>query len=103
MLATSVQGLKAGLLFAGVSGPAAVPFASGTLCVQPPIKRGPPQSSGGSAVNACDGAFGIVVNDGAVLPTGLDAGAGNSAWYQWWYRDPVDGSALSAAHRLDYQ
>jgi len=31
---------------------------------------------------------------GAVLPQGLDAGTGGTAWYQFLYRDPANGAGL---------
>ncbi len=105
--ATSVQELKNGLLFAGTSGPAAIPFGAGTLCVNPPLKRGPVLNSGGVDPNDCAGTFSTLVNDGLSIPAGLDAGPGGSAWYQYWYRDPANGSgsfgtALSNALQLDF-
>ena len=106
--AALVHSFKSGILFAGISGPAAIPFSGGTLCVAPPNKRGPLINSGGSVPNVCDGSYATFVNDGLVIPFGLDAGAGNSAWYQYWYRDPANGSgslgtALSNALQLDFQ
>ena len=108
MLASGVQELKSGLLVAGTAGPAMLPFQGGTLCVLPPLKRSPLQSSGGMNPSGCAGAFSIEVNDGAVIPSGLDAGPGGSAWYQYWYRDPQNGvgqlgTALSNAAQLDFQ
>lgn len=105
--ASDVQEGKSGVVFAGLAGPATLPFNGGTLCVNPPTKRGPIQFSGGDNANECDGAFATTVNDGMILPIGLDAGPGNSAWYQYWYRDPNNGAgtlgtALSDAIRLDY-
>ncbi len=41
VLASGVAGLKNGLLFAGTTGPTAIPFGGGVLCVAPPLKRGP--------------------------------------------------------------
>ncbi len=106
--ATGVHSFKNGLVFVGISGPASIPFGGGTLCVTPPTKRGPLVNSGGSAVNVCDGTYSTVVNDGVIVPAGLDAGSGNSAWYQYWYRDPANGAgslgtALSDGIRLDFQ
>jgi len=103
----NVQELKNGLLFAGISGPANLPFSGGILCVQPPTKRGPIMSSGGSDPNGCNGSFATLVNDGNVLPAGLDAGPGNTGWYQYWYRDPMNGAgsfgtALSDAVELTF-
>ena len=48
------------------------------------------------------------LDDGQVFPLGLDAGPGASAWFQYWYRDPLagpgaSGAALSNAIRLDFQ
>ena len=106
--ATLVHSFKSGILFAGISGPAAIPFSGGTLCVSPPNKRGPLVNSAGSGLNTCTGSYATLVNNGAIIPAGLDAGAGNSGWYQYWYRDPANGAgslgtALSNAVRLDFQ
>jgi len=108
VIATQVQELKSGLLLGGVAGPAASPFAGGVMCVAPPRRRGPITTSGGDNSSECDGLFSTIVNDGQVFPLGLDAGPGASAWYQYWYRDPLAGSgasgaALSNAIRLDFQ
>ena len=106
--ASSVQGIKNGILFGGNGGPAAIPFSGGTLCVNPPTRRSPLQGSGGSTPISCDGSYSLVVNDGLTFPAGLDAGAGNSGWYQYWCHDPMNGAgtlgtALSNAVQLDFQ
>jgi len=106
--AGGVQELKNGLLFASASGAAALPFNGGVLCMNPPLKRGPVLGSGGSTPNGCNGSYATLVNDGAILPLGLDAGPGNTAQYQYWYRDPQNGAgqlgtALSNAVQLDFQ
>jgi len=103
-----VQEQKLGLLFGGVSGAASLPFNGGTLCANAPLTRGPAIPSGGSAPNACGGVFSTLVNDGHLFPLGLDAGPGQSAWYQYWFRDPSNGpgsfgTSLSNALRLDFQ
>ena len=105
--ATEVQAALNGLVFVGL-GSASLPFNGGVLCVQPPMKRGPIQNAGGGGPNTCTGSFSTLVNDGLVIPIGLDAGPGNSGWYQYWYRDPQNGpgqlgTALSNAVRLDFQ
>ena len=104
---SAIQGGKNGILFAGISGPAAFPFSGGTLCVNPPTKRGPIQNAGGSGPNTCDGFLSTEINDGSVIPFGLDVGSGNTGWYQYWYRDPNNGagtlgSALSAGIEVDF-
>ena len=105
---SGVQGAKNGLLFASTAGAASTPFVGGTLCMNPPLKRGPVVNSGGTNPMTCDGSFSQVINDGLVIPLGLDAGAGNTGWYQFWYRDPGNGvgslgTALSDAVELDFQ
>ena len=106
--ASSVQGQKFGVLFGGNNGAANIPFNGGILCVNPPTRRSAIVDSGGSGPNACDGSYSVIVNDGIVFPGGLDAGSGNSGWYQYWYRDPNNGAgqlgtALSNAAQLDFQ
>ena len=108
VIATGVHSNKNGLLFGGISGPANIPFNNGILCVNPPNKRSAAQGSGGTGFNNCDGAFSLEINDGAIIPIGLDAGPGNSGWYQYWYRDPNNGAgnlgtALSNGVQLDFQ
>jgi len=103
--ATDVQELKNGLLLASPNGRAVIPFGSGVLCMNPPLKRGPIMSSGGAQPSGCGGAFATIVNTGSVIPSGLDAGPGNTAQYQYYYRDPANGagqagSALSNAVEL---
>lgn len=105
--ACNVHAQKNGLLFGSPLGSAALPFWAGTLCVQPPLKRGPILFSFGTAGTACDGSFTTTVNTGVLFQFGLDAGPGGTAWYQFWYRDPGNGSgsfgtALSNAIRLDF-
>jgi len=106
--AAPVDGRRDGLLFGGPAGAANLPFLGATLCVQPPVKRGPIQSSGGTGSSGCSGSFSTLINDGVFLPQGLDAGPGRSAWYQYWYRDPANGAgqlgaALSNAVQLDFR
>jgi len=101
--ALDVQGQKPGLLFFGFTGAAAMPFSGGTLCIQPPLGRGPVTSSGASPLS-CLGSLELIVNDGGPW----DPGAGNASWMQAWYRDPASGpgtlgTALSNAIRFDFQ
>jgi hypothetical protein len=77
---------KSGLLFYGLTGPAAVPFQGGWLCVQPPHVRTPVQLSSGSP--PCGGAYAIDFN--AWIASGADPAlvAGAQVWAQYWSRDP---------------
>lgn len=107
--ASEVQGLRPGLFFGSTSGPAAIVFQGGLLCVQPPTKRSVVGFSFGTA-SACDGSYALLVNDGNLFPPpfpgGFDAGPGGTSYLQVWYRDPVlnDGfeTALSEALQLTW-
>lgn len=84
---------KPGLLLYGLAGPAALPFQGGTLCVQPPTRRGPLVVSGGSSPPTvdCSGRFVLDMDayasgGGNALPELLIAGTTVNA--QWWGRDP---------------
>ena len=75
------------LLFCyGTSGPAALPFHGGTLCVLPPLRRGPPLTSAGS--KACWGGANFDFN--AWIASGIDPslGPGVEVHAQAWFRDP---------------
>lgn len=106
VVAGNVLSKKPGVVLASLAA-AALPFDGGLLCVQPPTKRGPVIFSQG--VNfSCTGSYSTPVNDGILIPAGLDAGPGNSAWYQYMYRDPTNpkgtlGVALSNGVQLDFQ
>lgn len=104
--ASAVEASKPGLLFVGITGPAQTPFSGGTLCASPPLERGPLLHSGGLSPGTCSGSFTQLVNDGNLVPLGLDPGPGASSWNQFWFRDPSNpngsGTALSNAIRLDF-
>lgn len=106
-MAEHVQGQKVGLAVGGIGGPGSIPLGGGILCVNPPFKRSQLISSGGTSRSHCDGIFALLVN-ATSFPNGFDPGPGNSAWCQWWYRDPDNGAgdlgiALSNGVRLDFQ
>lgn len=105
VIVSGVQGQKNGLVAAGISGPGAIPFLGGTLCIQPPLQRGGLQNSGGATGTSCDGSMSSIINDGNAIPGGLDGLTGNTVWYQWWYRDPsdVNGAALSDAVAVEFK
>ena len=101
--ADTVEPQRPGLFFYGLAGPADAPFLGGTLCVNPPLGRTPPQFSGGTVSFACDGTFALVLNDGT---SPYDA-PGNKVWVQAWYRDPLNGpgslgTALSNALEITF-
>jgi hypothetical protein len=96
---TSVLDNKFGIYFYGNSGAKSAPFQGGVLCVKPPTKRTPPQSSGGSG--PCGGSFQLDFNAFAASGADLTLHAGQKLWLQAWSRDPgfapPNNSSLSDA------
>ncbi len=95
---TQVEPLNVGIFFYGKTGPAALPFQGGFLCVQPPVLRTGPMSAG--AGGACGGMYSIDFN--AYVASGVDPGliSGAAVWMQNWFRDPphpIAGTGLSDA------
>jgi hypothetical protein len=92
IVVSRTEGARQGLIFYGVSGPAAAPWGAGTsfLCVAPPRQRTGVQLTGGTD-GACDGYLGldwntyVAANPGAV---GAPFAAGDTVWAQGWFRDP---------------
>jgi hypothetical protein len=89
----NVEGQKSGLIFYGINGSVAVPWATGStswLCVKTPTQRTGSQSSGGTA-GACNGSFSLdflafmAANPGAL---GQPLTAGQQYNGQAWFRDP---------------
>jgi len=72
------------------AGPASVPFANGTLCVQSPLERLSVQQAFASGVAAT-----AIPIDAAMV--------GTTRWYQWWYRDPnhPDGTGVGLSSALE--
>ena len=93
--AVQVERGKTGLLFYGTNGAASQPLQGGFLCVQPPLKRLPAQSSGGSG--PCSGTLDYDFN--AWIASGADPAlvAGATVHAQFWFRDPLSpsGTGLS--------
>lgn len=91
-----------GLFFYGLTGPAELPFAGGTLCVQPPLRRTTVLSSGGQVGVACDGELTFDVN--AWLQGGNDpfAGPGSRVDGQFWFRDPGDPAGIGLSNAVGF-
>jgi hypothetical protein len=98
--ATNVLAGKIGILFYG-RGRNAVPFQGGTLCVQPPVQRTPPASSGGTV--ACTGQFALDFN--AWIASGADPSlsAGDRIDAQWWSRDPAAVSTTNLTNAIELE
>lgn len=98
LTATQVEPVNLGLFFYSSSGPAAVPFLGGFLCLGGSITRLPPSGAGGSG--PCSGQYSADFNAYlAASQPGLRA-PGQSFWAQCWFRDPpaaIGQSGLSNA------
>jgi hypothetical protein len=80
---------KTGMLMYSTGGPAATPFQGGTLCIQTPIHRTPPHSTGGSTSGTdCTGMLAFDFN--AWIDSNFDPVLvpGQFVWSQGWSRDP---------------
>ena len=92
---------KAGLLFYGLNGPAAIPLQGGTLCVKPPFTRTPVQTSNGNPPpDDCSGSFAFDFN--ALIQAGGNPGlvVGAQVQCQYWYRDPQSPSTTGLTDAL---
>lgn len=98
--AAQIEPQKFGLYFYGLSGPAAAPFQGGYLCVQPPTRRTPAQSSGGAA--SCSGAYAFDWN--AWIAGGADplVTVGAAIHGQFWFRDPSSPSTTGLSGGVAY-
>ncbi|MBI5433057.1 MAG: VCBS repeat-containing protein [Planctomycetes bacterium] len=90
---------KTGILFYGSQSFGAT-FQGGHLCVKPPTKRTPPQTSPGSG--PCDGTYSFDFN--AYLAGGGDPnlGQGSTVYTQWWMRDPQSPSTTGLSAGLSF-
>ncbi len=101
VLAEPIDAQRFGLVFYGVTGPAASPFGTGWLCVSMPIQRTPVVATGGVA-GACSGQL-LLDWNAYVLAHPQALGApfqpGGLVWSQAWWRDPQapTGTRVSSA------
>jgi hypothetical protein len=104
---SSVEGVKSGIIFYGVGGATAAPWASGSssvLCVKAPTQRTTTQNSGGT-INACDGSLSIdflafMAAHPAALGQPLAAGQQYNA--QSWFRDPPAPKTTNLSNGIQF-
>jgi len=98
---TDVLPGKNGVFFFGVNGAAVIPFIGGTLCAQPPLKRGIPQQA--TSGNGCVGTLSHLFGQADMMAAGLDPG--ELAHGQFWLRDPdhPDGTGAGLSNGIEVQ
>lgn len=98
LCADSLVGGQAALIFYAARPAYARALQNGVLCLQPPLQRTPPLSTGGTP-GLCDGSIDFDMN--VWIASGVDPTlvAGETAYAQVWARDPLDpmGGILSEA------
>ncbi len=95
--ATGVINQQNGLLAYSQSGQASIPFSGALLCIQPPQRRTPIQSTGGSPTGVdCSGTLSFDFN--AFIASGATAGLvpGTVLQAQYWSADPGFAPPLNA-------
>lgn len=104
----ALEGQRSGIVFYGVNGRLAAPWASGSsslMCVHAPRQRTGVHQSGGTA-NACDGSFALDFNAYASShPSAVGAPfqAGQTIDAQAWFRDPGAPSNTNLSNALEFQ
>jgi hypothetical protein len=99
-----IDGQRNGLQFYGVSGPAAIPFGAGFLCMLPPRQRTLVQNSAGTA-GQCDGTLALGWNafiSGNPTALGVPLHVGQLFWIQAWWRDPASPGATALSGGLQF-
>jgi hypothetical protein len=87
-MAVEVEPNRVGLMFYGLSGPAAAPFLGGIRCVETPITRTAAQVSTGGGL--CGGQFMLDFNSYAYQGSDTALTGGVIVYAQYWFRDPGD-------------
>jgi hypothetical protein len=93
LAAANVASQRNGALIYSITGPTALPFQGGTLCLAAPLVRTGIQNSGGQGL--CSGAFQFEFNAYAASGTNPALVVGQSVWAQYWSRDPGSAGLLN--------
>ncbi len=100
VIASQIVAKVNGIPFYSKTGPNAVPFGGGTLCILPPTIRMPVQNSAGTS--GCTGTFGTDFN--AWVAGGSDPAlvAGQAVWIQYWSRDPASANQTNLTNAVSF-
>ena len=101
--ATNVMNNKNGILFYGISGRFNLPFQGGVLCVKPPTRRTPVQTSGGNPPpNDCSGSYSFDFNAWAQGGSDPNLAVGVQVNGQYWSRDPQSPSTTGLTDGIEF-
>jgi len=91
---------KPGLFFWGTNGGAALPFLGGTLCVQPPLQRGPVLLATGPS--DCNAGYAFPFTQSLAVQQGILGGTVVDG--QFWMRDPdhPDGTGVALSNGIEF-
>ena len=85
IIAEQVEANRPGLLVYSTTGPDALPYAGGLLCIQTPLIYALAQNSGSRGALPCPGILSVDLNELGICAS---IGEGNQGWIQGWFRDP---------------
>ena len=95
---------KIGLFFYSKTGAQALPFQGGFLCIRSPVRRTPPQGSGGNPPpDDCSGSYDLDFD--AWVLSGADPALqvpGTPVWGQFWSRDPASPSTTGLTDAIRF-
>jgi hypothetical protein len=93
---------KVGILFYGINGRNGAPFQGGHLCVLPPTKRTPLQTSTSTGAPPCTGVFSFNFNAHIQSGTDPELNYGRTVNAQYWTRDNGVPSGTSLTNGIEF-
>jgi hypothetical protein len=102
--AHGVLNQKNGLLFYGLTGPAAIPFLGGTMCAKLPVRRMPVQKAGGAPPPTLDCSGTYTVDFDAWFASGIDPALtfGKVVDAQFWTRDVQSSNGVGLTDAIQF-
>ncbi len=99
LTASQVEPSRPGILIYSASGPYALPFYGGLLCIRPPLKRTGVQSTGSAGSPPCTGLLSTDLNAAGICAT---IGTGYRGWVQVWFRDPPSATGYGLTDAVGF-
>jgi hypothetical protein len=101
---SNTRNQRTGILFYGTEGGASNPWNGGTLCVRPPLRRTPLQSSGGNVppLDDCSGSLRFDFNASVAAAPDPALFAGQHVHAQYLCRDPSPTTSVNTSDALSF-